>query len=87
MMCFIPLYVICYWLMYLTILATQQWSRITHSEVFTGVMRDKDRGVVAAGQPGDRLYKQILFTAALESVAAFLCLLHDSKFDIRRIRV
>jgi hypothetical protein len=50
---------------YLTILATQLRSRITHSDVITGVMRDKDRGVVAAGQPGDRLYKQILFIAAL----------------------
>jgi hypothetical protein len=73
-MCFIPLYAICYWLIYLTILTTQQWSRITHSDVITGVMTDKDRGVVAAGQPGDRLYKQIVFIAALECVAAFLCL-------------
>jgi hypothetical protein len=67
--------------MYLTILATQQWSRITHSDLIADVMRDKHRGVVAAGQPGDRLYKQILFIAALDCVAAFLCLLHDSKFD------
>jgi hypothetical protein len=86
-MCFIPLHVICYWFMYVTIVATQQWSSITHSDVITGVMRDKDRGVVAAEQPGDRLYKQILFIAALECVAAFLCLLRDSKFDIRRSRV
>ena len=28
------------------ILATQQWSRITHSDVITCVMTDKDRGVV-----------------------------------------
>jgi hypothetical protein len=73
--------------MYLTILTTQQWSRITNNDVITGVMRDKDRGVVAAGQPGDRLYKQIVFIAALDCVAAFLCLLQDSKFDIRRSRV
>jgi hypothetical protein len=57
--------------MYQTILATQLWSRITHSDVITGVMTDKDRGVAAAGQPGDRLYKQILFIAALECVATF----------------
>jgi hypothetical protein len=31
------------------ILATQQWSRITHSDVITCVMTDKDRRVVAAG--------------------------------------
>ena len=42
--------------MYLKILATQRWSRITNSDVITGVMTDKDRGMVAAGQPGDRLY-------------------------------
>jgi hypothetical protein len=86
-MCFSPLYIICYWSVFLTILATQQWSRITNNDAITGVMRDKDRGVVAAGQPGDRLYKQIVFIAALECVAAFVCLLHDSKFDIRRSRV
>ena len=73
--------------MYLTILATQQWSRITNSDVITGVMRDKDRGVATAGQPGDRLYKQIVLIAALECVAASSCLLHDSKFDIRPSRV
>ena len=73
--------------MYLTVVATQQWSRITNSDVITSVMRDKDRGVVAAGQPGDRLYKHILFIAALDCVAAFLCLLHDSKSDNRRSRV
>jgi hypothetical protein len=50
--------------MYLTIHATQQWSPITNSDAITGVMRDKDRGVLAAGQPGDRLYKHILFIAA-----------------------
>jgi hypothetical protein len=50
-------------------------------------MTDKDRGVVVARQPGDRLYKQIVFIAALECVAVFLCLLLDSKFDIRRSRV
>jgi hypothetical protein len=37
-------------------------------------MTDKDRGVLAAGQPGDRLYKQILFIAALECVDAFFWL-------------
>ena len=65
----------------------QQWSRFTNSAMITGVMRDKYRGVVVAGQPGDRLYKQIVFIAALECVAAFLCVLLDSKFDIRRSRV
>jgi hypothetical protein len=30
--------------------------------------------VAAAGQPGDRLYKQILFIAALECVATFFWL-------------
>jgi hypothetical protein len=54
-----------------------------HSDMIAGVIRDKDRGVVAAGQPGDRLYKQIVFIAALECTDAFLCLLCDSKFDIR----
>ena len=49
-----------------------------HSDVITCVMIDKDRGVVAAGQPGDRLYKQIVFIAALEWMVAFLCLLWDS---------
>jgi hypothetical protein len=44
------------------------------ASVITCVMTDKDRGVVATGQPGDRLYKQILFIAAFECVAAFLCL-------------
>jgi hypothetical protein len=44
----------------------------SQSDVITGVMRDKDRGVVAAEQPGDRLYKHILFIAALDCVAAFL---------------
>ena len=83
-MCIIPPYIICYWFMYLTIHATQQWSPITNSDAITGVMRDKDRGVLAAGQPGDRLYKQILFIAALDCVAA-LCLLHDSKFDIHEV--
>ena len=68
--------------MYLTILATEQWSLITNSDVITGVMRDSDRGVATAGQPGDRLCKQILFIAALECVVTFLFLLYDSKFDI-----
>jgi hypothetical protein len=86
-MCFMPLYVICYWFMYLTNLAAQQWSRIANSDVITGGMRDEDRGVVAAGQPGDRLYKQIVFIAALDCVAAVFCLLHDSKQDIRGRRV
>jgi hypothetical protein len=36
-----------------------------HSDVITRVMRNKDRCVVAAGQPGDRLCKQNLFIAAL----------------------
>jgi hypothetical protein len=72
--------------MYQTILAIQQWSRITYSDVITGVMRDKDQDVAAARQPGDRLCKQTLFTTALDCVAAFF-LLHDSKFDIRRSRV
>jgi hypothetical protein len=34
-----------------------------------------------------RLYKQIVLIAALKCVAAFVCLLQDSKFDIRRSRV
>jgi hypothetical protein len=42
--CSIPLYVICYWFMYLTILATQQCSPIANCDVIGGVMRDKDRG-------------------------------------------
>jgi hypothetical protein len=74
--------------MYQTIFATQQWSRITNSDVIAGVIWDKDRGVVAAGQPGDRLCKQALFIAALDCVAAaFFFLLHDSNFDIRGSRV
>jgi hypothetical protein len=54
----------------------EQFSQLGNglASVITGVMTDKDRGVVAAGQPGDRLYKQILFIAALECVAALLCL-------------
>jgi hypothetical protein len=36
--CFTPLYVICYWVMYQTIFATQQWSRITNSDVIAGVI-------------------------------------------------
>jgi hypothetical protein len=73
--------------MYLTILATQQWSRITNSDVITGGMRHSDRGVATAGQPRDCLYKQILFIAALECVVTFLFLLYDSKFDIGRSTV
>jgi hypothetical protein len=72
---------------YLTILATQQWSCITSSDVITGVMRDKDRDVAAAGQPGDRLCKQTLFTAALDCTVAFFFSLHNSNFDISRSRV
>jgi hypothetical protein len=72
--------------MYLTILKTQQWSRIADSDAITGVMRDKDHGAVAARQSGDSLCKHNLFIAALDYVAAFFCLLHDSKFDICRSR-
>jgi hypothetical protein len=60
--------------MHVAILATQQWSRLSQSDVITGVTRDKDRGVATAGQ----LYKQIVFVAALECAAAFFVLLHDS---------
>jgi hypothetical protein len=49
-----------------------------HSDMITGVMRIKDRDMVAAGQPGDRLYKQTVFIAALECVPAFFCLFDDS---------
>ena len=66
---FYSTYVICYCFMYLTILATQQCSRITNSDVIIGVMREKDRRVAAAGQPGDRLCKQTLGIAALDCVA------------------
>jgi hypothetical protein len=62
-------------------------SHITNSDVITGVMRDTDRGVVAAGQPGDRLYKQIVFIAALDCVAAFFCLLHDSPSYLAQILI
>jgi DNA-binding transcriptional regulator of glucitol operon len=86
-MCFTPLYVICYWFIYQTFLATRQWSRITNSDVITGVMRVSDGGVAAAGQPGDRLCKQTLFIAALDSVAAFFFSLHDFNFDICQSRM
>jgi hypothetical protein len=43
--------------------------------------------MASAGQPGERLCKQNLFIAALDCVAAFIFLLHDFNFDIRRNRV
>jgi hypothetical protein len=57
------------------------------SDVITGVMRDKDRSVTTAGQPGDRLCKQTLFIAALDCVAAIFFSLHDSSFDICQSRM